>query len=92
MNTKLLFGLTVIGLSVALATSAFARDNTQMGGGMMGQTTQKTTQQNHHGTTQKQNINQHHQSTDGTHHADASKYLKNAPCLNSNTKGVTKVN
>jgi len=92
MNTKTIYGIAIIGLTVALATTTFARDNTQMGGGMMGQTNQQTNQQNHHGTTQKQNINQHHKSADGTHHADASKYLKNAPCLNSNTKGVTKVN
>ena len=88
MNKRTVLGLAVVGLSFVMAAATFARDTTTMGGNMMGQTTQQT----HHGVSHDQNINKHHRfNGNTTHHADASKYLKNAPCHNADTKGGTKV-
>ncbi len=80
MNNKVILGLAVVGLTVALATTTFAQNIAQMGGNMMGQTNQQT----HHGAANSQ----HHRSDNGTHHANAGKFLNNNHHSNVTTKGT----
>jgi uncharacterized protein YcfJ len=65
----------IVGLGLAMGTTAFARDTGHMGGGMMGQ----TIQQNTHGTMHGQNVQQGHRFAT-THHANARRYTGDTPC------------